>query len=182
MSSLTSLWDWRLANRVRGTPFSDYGAALSSIGSDFLDKEDQIPRISSMDQAIRLVMKPLFISGMGMCLSSSIRVAFGSEHLFAEALARLIPSTDTLHGERVGLGAIMSAYLQGQDWARIRNLLQTVGAPVSASDLEIDPEVIVNALVNAHKISRPKIYTILGEGGLNTQAARNLALKTGVLN
>ncbi|MHA2270409.1 MAG: iron-containing alcohol dehydrogenase [Candidatus Hodarchaeales archaeon] len=182
MSTLTSLWDWKLANRVRGSPFSDFGAALSSVGSDLLDGDDQIPRISSMDQAIRLVMKPLYISGMGMCLSNSIRVAYGSEHLFAEALARLTPSIETLHGERVGLGAIMSAYLQDQDWTRIKNLLRAVGAPVSASDLGIDPEVIVNALMNTHKISPPDIYTVFGEHGLNAHAAKNLALKTGVFS
>ena len=181
MSTLTSLWDWKLAHRVRGSPFSDFGAALSSVGSDMLGREDQISKPTSMDQAIRLVMKPLFVSGMGMCLSNSIRVAFGSEHLFSAALARKSPSSDSLHGERVGLCAIISAYLQDQDWQRIKNLLQAVGAPVSASDLDLDPEIIVDALTNAHKMSPPKIFTILGDKGLNNHAAKNLASDTGVL-
>lgn len=182
MSTVTSLWDWRLAHRVRGSSFSDYGAALSSVGSDLLEGESQISRLSSMDQAIRLVMKPLFVSGMGMCLSNSIRVAFGSEHLFATALARLTPSIETHHGERVGLGSIMSAYLQGQDWTRIRNLLQTVGAPVSASDLKLTPKIVVTALMSAHKISRPSVYTILDESELSAQAAEKLALKTRIIS
>ncbi len=181
MSNLTSLWDWKFANRVRGTQFSDFGAALSSVGSDLLSGEEQISRPTSMDQAIRLVMKPLFVSGMGMCLSNSIRVAFGSEHLFAESLVRLKSSRETLHGERVGLGSILSAYLQGKDWTRIKGLLETVGAPVCATDLDIDPEDIIDALMNAHDV-KPKIYTVLGDKGLNKEAAKNLASKTGVLN
>jgi len=62
----------------------------------------------------------------------------------------------------------------------IRRRLKTVGAPVSASDLGVSNNEVIEALVLAAKI-RPERHTILGEKGLTWEAAEKLAVKTGVI-
>jgi len=113
-----------------------------------------------------------------MGVAGSSRPASGSEHLFAHAMMRICPNK-ALHGELVGIGTIMMMYLHGGSWKRIKRALQTIGAPTTAYDLDIDPEDVITALTLAHKIR--KRYTILGETGLTEDAAKKLAKRTGVI-
>ena len=117
-----------------------------------------------------------------MGTSNDIRVGYGSEHMFSAALAAETSDANILHGERVALGTILMAGLQGQDYQQITNILENVGCPINIDELrdEIPPETIVKALQMAHKTS--SIYTVLGRTGLSFKAALNLAKKTGVIN
>ncbi|MDD1739527.1 MAG: NAD(P)-dependent glycerol-1-phosphate dehydrogenase, partial [Methanothrix sp.] len=81
--------------------------------------------------------------------------------------------------ELCGLGSIIMMYLHGGDWRMIRSALETVGAPTSASQLGLEPETVVSALVRAHEI-RPERYTIL-DSGLNQMAASRAAEATGII-
>jgi glycerol-1-phosphate dehydrogenase [NAD(P)+] len=63
---------------------------------------------------------------------------------------------------------------------KIRDALKIIGAPTTASELGIDDDLIVEALHVAHT-TRPERYTILGEKGLTTEAAKRLAKETGVI-
>nr|MEB3860449.1 NAD(P)-dependent glycerol-1-phosphate dehydrogenase [Desulfurococcales archaeon] len=63
----------------------------------------------------------------------------------------------------------------------IRRLLKKVGAPVTAKEMGVTSEEVVEALVRAARI-RPERYTILGEEGLNHEAAERLAKNTGVIS
>ena len=40
-----------------------------------------------------------------------------------------------LHGEKCGIGSIMMAKLQGQDWKKIVKTLKNVGAPTTAKQI-----------------------------------------------
>ena len=114
-----------------------------------------------------------------MCIAGSSRPASGSEHLFSHALDILAPKP-ALHGEQVGIGTIMMLYLYGDPkWKKVRNVLQKIGAPITARELGISEEIIIKALTIAHTI-RPR-YTILGEKGLTWEAAEKLARATGVI-
>ncbi|EQD49606.1 NAD(P)-dependent glycerol-1-phosphate dehydrogenase [mine drainage metagenome] len=84
-----------------------------------------------------------------------------------------------MHGELVGVGTIMMAYLHGIDWKHLREALQRIGAPVTAAELSVNKSDVVAALVNAHAL-RPERYTILGDRGLAPEAAERLATTTGV--
>lgn len=120
-------------------------------------------------------------SGVAMSIAGSSRPASGAEHLFSHQLDRLAPGA-ALHGHQVGVGSIMTAYLhQGEDglWRDIRDALASIDAPTTAAELGIDDEVIVEALTTCHEI-RDR-YTILGNG-MNEQAARDVAHKTGVID
>jgi len=70
-------------------------------------------------------------------------------------------------------------YLHGGDWKTIRSALAQVGAPTTASQAGLDAEIVVEALVSAHKI-RPERYTIL-DTGLNRMAAAVAAEATGII-
>jgi glycerol-1-phosphate dehydrogenase [NAD(P)+] len=114
-----------------------------------------------------------------MSIAGSSRPCSGAEHLFSHALDVTAPHP-ALHGEQVGVGTIMCAYLHGANWQLIRDVLRRIGAPTSARELAIEDKHIIKALTIAHKI-RPDRYTILGDKGLTKEAAERVAQVTGVV-
>jgi glycerol-1-phosphate dehydrogenase [NAD(P)+] len=91
----------------------------------------------------------------------------------------LIAPARALHGELCGLGTIIMMYLHGGDWKMIRTALSQVGAPTVAAQVGLDEEIVIEALISAHKI-RPDRYTIL-DSGLNRKAASRAAEATGII-
>jgi glycerol-1-phosphate dehydrogenase [NAD(P)+] len=85
-----------------------------------------------------------------------------------------------MHGEQVGVGTIMMAYLHELNWKGIKSKLQRVGAPATSYELGVEPEEVIQSLLKANTI-RPERYTILSEKNLNYEAAQVLAQKTGVI-
>jgi glycerol-1-phosphate dehydrogenase [NAD(P)+] len=75
----------------------------------------------------------------------------------------------------------MMAYLYEMDWRSIKATLQKAGAPTTAEELGVEPESVVEALVQASMI-RPERYTILEEKRLNHDYAEKLARATGVID
>lgn len=178
VSNYTAVKDWRLAQRLQNVSFSESAAALSLMTAKLIiDSADSIKEC--LELSARLVAKMLFSSGMAISIAGSSRPASGSEHLFSHALDK-IAKKPALHGEQCGLGTIMMMNLQGGDWKFIRDALKSMKAPTTAYDLDLDPEDIIDALTMAHTI-RPERYTILGDRGISRDAARNLAIKTGVI-
>jgi len=177
ISNFTAILDWQLAHRLRNEDYSVYAAALSGMTARMI--VELAPTIRpGMEESSRIVVKALISSGVAMSIAGSSRPASGSEHKFAHSLNRIAPGI-ALHGELCGLGTIVMMYLHGGDWETIREALRQVGAPVSAAELEIDAETVVEALMNAHKI-RPERYTIL-DTGLSRQAAYKAAETTGII-
>lgn len=72
---------------------------------------------------------------------------------------------------------------QGGDWKNVKNTLETVGAKVTAEQLGVCDETIINALTDATILvqKRPNYYTILHEKPLTDKTARFLAEMTGVI-
>ena len=66
-------------------------------------------------------------------------------------------------------------------WKPVRATLQKVGAPTTAEELGIEPESIIEALVQARTI-RPERYTILDEKKLTYESAKKIAKITGVID
>ena len=60
----------------------------------------------------------------------------------------------------------------------IKQILEKVKHPTTFSEIGIDQEILLQAMINAHKI-RPDRYTILGEG-LTKKAAVQAIETTGV--
>ena len=177
ISNYTAVLDWQLAQRLRNVPYSEYAAALSQMTAQIvMDAADMIK--PELEESVRLVLKALVSSGVAMSIAGSSRPASGSEHKFSHALDRIAPEP-ALHGEQCGVGTIMIMYLHGGNWQQIRDALRMIGAPVTARELGIPDQYIIEALVRAAEI-RPERYTILGTG-LTRDAAENVARITGVV-
>jgi glycerol-1-phosphate dehydrogenase [NAD(P)+] len=114
-----------------------------------------------------------------MSIAGTSRPCSGAEHLFSHALTMIAPKP-AMHGEQVGVGTIMCAYLHGANWELIKEVLHSIGAPTNAKELGIEPECVIEALTTAHSM-RPERYTILGDSGLTKEAAHRLAAVTGVI-
>jgi len=177
ISNYTAILDWQLAHRLRNEEYSEYASALSGMTARMI--VELAPDIRpGLEESAKIVVKALISSGVAMSIAGSSRPASGSEHKFAHAMNR-IASGRALHGELCGLGTIMMMYLHGGDWEMIRSALGQVGAPTTASQLGLDAEQVIEALISAHKI-RPDRYTIL-DSGLNSKAAASAAEATGII-
>ncbi|MDL2246856.1 NAD(P)-dependent glycerol-1-phosphate dehydrogenase [Methanobrevibacter sp. OttesenSCG-928-K11] len=178
ISNFTAIKDWKLAKRLKNEYFSESAASLSEMSAELITKSSGSIK-PGLEESTRIVVKTLFSSGMAISIAGSSRPASGSEHKFSHALDK-IADVPALHGEQCGVGTIMMMHLHGGDWKFIRDNLRKLGAPTNAEELGVDPDIIIEALLNAHKI-RPERYTILGDNGLSKDAAKNLAKKTEVI-
>lgn len=177
ISNYTAVRDWELAHRLRDEPFSEYASIISKLTAKILIDSAGLIK-PGLEESAWTVMKALVASGVAMSIAGSSRPASGSEHKFSHALDELAPKP-ALHGEQCGVGTIMMMYLHGGDWQEIRAALKAIGAPTNASELGIEEEYIIKALLHAHKI-RPERYTILGTG-LTREAAEKVARITKVI-
>ncbi|MCX9081544.1 MAG: NAD(P)-dependent glycerol-1-phosphate dehydrogenase [Candidatus Methanoperedens sp.] len=177
ISNYTAVRDWELAHRLRDEPFSEYASIISKLTAKILIDSAELIK-PGLEESAWTVMKALVASGVAMSIAGSSRPASGSEHKFSHALDEIAPNP-ALHGEQCGVGTIMMMYLHGGNWQEIRSALKLIGAPTNASDLGIEEEYIIKALLHAHKI-RPERYTILGTG-LTREAAEKTAKITKVI-
>ena len=181
IGKITAIWDWKYAWRIKSEKFSRFVGGVVS-NAETLFQSQVTEALIDPEHAIQVVLKALLIAGVLMGTSNDIRVGYGSEHMFSAALAAETPNADILHGERIALGTIMMAQLQGQNCQKIRSILENVGCPTNIDELKdkIPSEAIVTALQKAHKMN--SMYTVLGRTGLASKAALNLAQITGVIN
>ncbi|GGI83560.1 glycerol-1-phosphate dehydrogenase [Vulcanisaeta souniana JCM 11219] len=180
IGKLIAVKDWELAVRVKGEEFSEYAAALARDSALIALRNRDRLKVHN-EESVRIVVKALLGCGVAMAIAGNSRPCSGSEHLFSHAidlLARDKGFRPALHGEQVALGAIMMAYLHGMKWRRIKSFLQSLNIPITAKELGIDREIIIEALMMAHNV-RPDRFTILG-AGLTRKAAENLIDVTGV--
>ncbi len=178
IGKLTSVRDAILARKIKGEYIGDYSLALAKLSAQMVAESAEL--IATQDpEGVSVLVEAAISCGVAMAIAGSSRPCSGSEHLFSHALDIVYPEKISLHGEQVGVGTIMMAFLHGINWKRIRQLLRMVGAPTTNEELGVPPKAIVNALTIAHKVR--KRYTILGEGGLSESAALKLAKVTGVI-
>ncbi len=177
LANYTAVEDWKLAHKLRGEPYAEYAASLALMSAKMILDNYELLKNPTED-GVKLVVEALISSGAAMCISGSSRPCSGAEHLFSHALDRLARK-QAFHGEQCGLGTIMMAYLHKLDWEKFRDALKTIGAPTTAKEIGISPDIIIEALTIAHTI-RDR-YTILGANGLSREAAIDLAKKTGVI-
>ncbi|RXE57198.1 glycerol-1-phosphate dehydrogenase [Methanoculleus taiwanensis] len=170
ISNYTAILDWELSHRLRGEPLSEYALTLSRMTAEILVKDADLIRPQS-EEGAWIVTKALVSSGVAMSIAGSSRPGSGGEHKFSHALDRLAPGKG-LHGEKCGIGAIITMYLHGGDWRGIRQSLRKIGAPTTPAEIGVDDETAVEALLAAKTI-RPERFTIL-DMGLTPESARDL--------
>ena len=174
ISNQTAVLDWKLAGQK--ADYSEYAAALSEMAAELV--ENDIAKVASgEEEGVRLVVKALISSGVAMSIAGTSRPASGGEHKFSHWLDSNCDSP-ALHGEQCGLGSIVTMYLHGGDWKRIRETLKAVGAPINSKELGIEDNLVLKAFLNSKEI-RPQRVTILDKS--NQKQIEEAALVTGVI-
>ena len=175
ISNQTAVLDWKLAGQK--ADYSEYAAALSEMAAELV--ENDISKVASgKEEGVRLVVKALISSGVAMSIAGTSRPASGGEHKFSHWLDSNCDSP-ALHGEQCGLGSIVTMYLHGGDWERIRDTLLAVDAPVNSKGIGIDNDIILKAFINSKEI-RPQRLTILDR--VSDKEIEEAALATGVIS
>jgi len=174
ISNQTAVLDWRLDGQK--ADYSEYAAALSEMAAQLV--EDGIDKVASgSEEGVRLVVKALISSGVAMSIAGTSRPASGGEHKFSHWLDAN-SDNPALHGEQCGLGSIVTMYLHGGNWEKIRDTLKVVNAPINAKGLGMDDGMVLSAFINSKEI-RPQRTTILDK---TTQTQiEEAALATGVI-
>ena len=157
MAKITAVKDWELGRDKTGEYYGRYSADLASMSAKILI--ESAPTFSKKGLDVRVIVEALISAGVASCIAGSSRPCSGAEHLFSHAVDHLEYGIG-LHGEKCGIGSIMIAKLQGQDWRKIVTTLKNVGAPTTAKEIGLKPKVLAKALTIAQSL-RPERYTIL---------------------
>tara|TARA_Y100001978_G_scaffold19680_1_gene15569 strand:- start:3522 stop:4589 length:1068 start_codon:yes stop_codon:yes gene_type:complete len=174
ISNQTAVLDWKLAGQK--ADYSEYAAALSEMAAELVEKD--IEKVASgKEEGVRLVVKALISSGVAMSIAGTSRPASGGEHKFSHWLDSN-HDNPALHGEQCGVGSIVTMFLHGGDWNRIRNTLRAVNAPINSRELGIDDSIVLEALIKSKEI-RPQRITILDNS--TQEQIEKAALATGVI-
>lgn len=177
IANIIAVKDWRLGHEKTGEYYGRYSADLALMSAKIVMENSSYYAKNGLD--VRVIVEALISAGVASCIAGSSRPCSGAEHLFSHALDKIAPGRG-LHGEKCGIGSIMMAKLQGQDWKKIMKTLKDVGAPTSAKQVGLSEEEIVNALIIAQEL-RPERYTILKEIEMTEKKALSLAKITNVI-
>ena len=178
VAKFTAVKDWQLAHKLKNEYYGDYAAELALMSAKLVTKNAKDIAQRRLE-GVRTVVEALISCGVAMSIAGSSRPCSGAEHLFSHALD-IVAGHTSLHGERAGVGAVLSAYLHSANWEAIRDFLIEIGAPSTADELRVSSEQLVRALTLAHTL-RPERYTILGETGVTKSAAERIAKATGII-
>jgi len=159
IANIIAVKDWELGRDKKGEYYGRYSASLSLLSARMVMENSELFAKKGLD--VRVIVEALISAGVASCIAGSSRPCSGAEHLFSHALDKLAPGIG-LHGEKCGIGAIMMAKLQGQDWKKIVKTLKNIGAPTTAKQIGVKPKIVAKALMIAQSL-RPNRYTILKE-------------------
>ena len=177
VANIIAVRDWELGRDKTGEYFGRYSANLASMSAKILMENSAVYAKKGLD--VRVIVEALISAGVASCIAGSSRPCSGAEHLFSHALDQLAPGVG-LHGEKCGIGAIMIAKLQGQDWKKIAKTLKNVGAPTTAKKIGLKQKTLAKALTIAQEL-RPERYTILKEINMTEEKAIKLAKSTKII-
>ncbi|AJG99733.1 glycerol-1-phosphate dehydrogenase [Clostridium beijerinckii] len=173
LGKYTALSDWRLSNTILDEYFCDTTEKLvrNAMYKCFENIEGAVKRDV---KAIECISEALILSGIAMTLSGNSRPASGAEHHLShyweiDKLSRKLEHP--LHGNSVGVGTVISAWLYKKLNIEERfgietpvpeiiiNLLNSIGAKSNPKALGIEKELFHRSVIHALEI-RPR-YTIL---------------------
>ena len=177
VANIIAVKDWQLGHEKTGEYYGMYSADLATMSAKIIMENSH--KYSKKGLDARVIVEALISAGVASCIAGSSRPCSGAEHLFSHALDKIAPGKG-LHGEKCGIGSILIAKLQGQDWKKIVKTLKEVGAPTTAKQIGLKKHEIINALMMAQGL-RPERYTILKEIEMTERKAMNLAKITNVI-
>jgi glycerol-1-phosphate dehydrogenase [NAD(P)+] len=178
IAKFTAVKDWQLAHKEKHEYYGEYAASLALMSAKLVMQNAKLIQPDN-DEGLRVLLEALISCGVAMSIAGSSRPCSGSEHLFSHALD-MVNCPHAMHGEQCGVGSVLSAYLHRTNWKRIKSTLKQIGAPTTASELNVKDEELVKALELAATI-RPDRYTILQKLNLDREACEKVAKITGVI-
>lgn len=178
ISKITAVKDWQLARDEVGEYYGGYAANLALMSASVVIEAANNKK-GFDKETVRTIVEALISAGVASGIAGSSRPCSGSEHLFSHYLEKVAPGKG-LHGEKCGIGTIMMAKLHNLDWKKITESLSNFGAPTSAREIGVSPELVIESLVKANTV-RPERYTILSKVKLTEKEAYELASSTGVI-
>lgn len=179
IAKFTAVKDWKLAHLENNEYYGEYAASLALMSTKLVTENAGLIKPGN-DGGMRVLLEALISCGVAMSIAGSSRPCSGSEHLFSHALD-MVNSHHAMHGEQCGIGSILTSFLYGSNWQRIKSTLKQIGAPTTATELGVKDEDVVKALHLASTI-RPERYTILHKLRLNYEACQTVARATGIIN
>jgi glycerol-1-phosphate dehydrogenase [NAD(P)+] len=179
IAKFTAVKDWHLAYTEKYEYYGEYAASLALMSAKLVMQNAKLMQPGN-DEGLRVLLEALISCGVAMSIAGSSRPCSGAEHLFSHALD-MISGNHAMHGEQCGVGSILTAYLHGTDWKRIRNTLKQIGAPTTANGLGVKDEQVIEALAMAATI-RPERHTILHKLNPDRERCEKVAKITGVIN
>lgn len=179
IAKFTAVKDWELAHKEKNEYYGEYAASLSLMSAQLITANASLIQPENVG-GLRVLLEALISCGVAMSIAGSSRPCSGSEHLFSHALD-MISSNRAMHGEQVGIGSIISSFLHGENWRKIRDALKQIGAPTTAKELGLKDEDVIKALELAPTI-RPERYTILHKQQLDYEKCKDIAKKTGIID
>ena len=177
IANVIAVRDWEISRDQTGEYYGRYAASLALMSARIVMESAESFARSGPDA--RIVVEALISAGVASCIAGSSRPCSGAEHLISHALDRIDPQSG-LHGEKCGIGAIMMAKLQGQDWRRVKRALRMCGAPTTARQIGLSSRNLAEAMAMAQSL-RPERYTVLSKVGMTRGGALELAKSTGVI-
>ncbi|MDC1136315.1 sn-glycerol-1-phosphate dehydrogenase [Nitrosopumilus sp.] len=177
IANIIAVKDWQLGHKRKKEYYGRYAADLAMMSAKIVMENSSEFAKKGLDE--RVIVEGLISAGVASCIAGSSRPCSGAEHLISHALDKIAPGIG-LHGEKCGIGSIMMAKLQGQDWRKIIKTLKDVGAPTTAKQIGLESNMIIEALMIAQEL-RPERYTILKEIKMTKKVAMNLAKITKVI-
>ncbi|RMF95988.1 MAG: iron-containing alcohol dehydrogenase [Candidatus Schekmanbacteria bacterium] len=172
LSNITAVRDWQLAAEKGMEEYDDYAAIVAHTAANSIYTSYNNYASSKIDFTedfiIRLV-EGLILSGVAMEISGNSRPCSGSEHKISHAIDALFNSP-ALHGEQVALGILISLYLQGGDYEKMRKFFSLVGLPVHPKEIGLTKTQLVEAVCYAPQ-TRPGRYTILEKKNIKKRQA-----------
>lgn len=180
IAKYTAVKDWNIAH-IEGKEeyYGEYAANLAQMSAKLITKNAKHIQPKNTN-SIHMILEALISCGVAMSIAGSSRPCSGAEHLFSHAIDIINPN-QAMHGEQVGVGTILTAYLQETNWEQIRDTLKQIGAPTTAKELGIKNEVIIKALEMAPTIRLDR-YTILHKLQLDYEACKKVAKETKIID
>lgn len=189
IAKVCAVEDWNLAySRGKTKAYSEYAIMLARTQSAYL--MENASRIKNKEvEPFNAFLQAMMNDGFLTQIGGDSRILFGSEHIVGQGLMeeQARANVSGLHGDQVALGTILMAHMQNLDWRAVKRALKEVGAPVTAKQIGLPDQTIINVLTRAKKINeawlkdRPDFHTVLMEKPLTQEIAEHIASETGVI-
>jgi glycerol-1-phosphate dehydrogenase [NAD(P)+] len=176
ISNISAVKDWEIADKAGKEKYHTVMAKLSLLAAEATIMH--VNEIKKRDyHGLEILLWSIICSGFAMNIYGSSRPCSGSEHNISHALEML--GSEALHGEQVAMATIVTTYLQGSDWKKIKAVLKELELPTTAQELDIDDALMVQALAKARDIRSR--YTVLNQYKLDEKKSREILTKVGVI-